>query len=149
MKKRVLQIGRFVLVPQKLRPLGFFANIKNPATSWPKEINRSLFAKTEKPPGASSNSGLKRDQPYLGPLGCLAKSLRVKQRRMVSKERPSDRPTFCQFAIHILDVGLLFVMMDMISKLDAPYGQQGLFIVMVMNLTIFRVLFFTTTDPLV
>ena len=94
MKKRVLQIGRFVLVPQKLRPLGFFANIKNPATSWPKEINRSLFAKTEKPPGASSNSGLKRDQPYLGPLGCLAKSLRVKQRRMVSKERPSERPTF-------------------------------------------------------
>lgn len=29
----------------------------------------------------------------LGPLGCLAKSLRVKQRRMVSKERPSERPT--------------------------------------------------------
>ena len=33
------------------------------------------------------------------------------------------------------------MMMDMISKLDVPYGQQGLFIVMVMNLTIFRVLF--------
>ena len=53
----------------------------------------------------------------------------------MSKERPSDRPTFCQFAIHIPDVGLLFVMMAMMSKLDAPNGA------MVMNLTIFRVLF--------
>ena len=94
MKKTCFTNWTFCLVPQTLRPLGFFANIKNPATSGTKELNRSLFAETEKPPCASSNSGLKRDQPYLGPLGCLTKSLRVKQRRMVSRERPSERPTF-------------------------------------------------------
>ena len=59
----------------------------------------------------------------------------------MSKERPSERPTFCQFAIHILDVRLLFMMMTMISQLDAPNGQQGCFLAMVMNLAIFGVLF--------
>ena len=53
----------------------------------------------------------------------------------------TERETFCQFAIHILDVRLLFMMMTMISQLDAPNGQQGCFLAMVMNLAIFGVLF--------
>ena len=55
MKKTCFTNWTFCLVPQTLRPLGFFANIKNPATSGTKELNRSLFAETEIPPCASSN----------------------------------------------------------------------------------------------
>ena len=65
----------------------------------------------------------------------------------MSKERPSERPTFCQFAIHILDVRLLFMMMTKISQLDAPNGQQGFFC-SGDELGDIRSFVFTTTDPL-
>ena len=179
MKKTCFTNWTFCLVPQTLRPLGFFANIKNPATSGTKELNRSLFAETEKPPCASSNQkeinhtlvllaawqrvwewsrggwwagrGRARDRPFDGGHDAGGDGDDGddgddgggdnSEAEEDGEQVEAKRETFCKFAIHIPDVGLLFVMMTMISKLDAPNGQQGCFLAMVMNLAIFRVLF--------